>query len=179
MFLKILCALFSDSPVPSSCNDTLSLSSPTSESDTSLMSSKRWPIDNSFLMSRKRKCTDEAILTSTQNQHIDDSSSQAKEVLFSVEHLSLCCKCCMFWNNIFYYADLLFSYSCCQACQESSGTKAWRGEDTSRICHERVLLNWHTLLSYDHRLQNGCYSGCLLKQQNVYPFVVCASSACP
>ncbi|XP_056432740.1 uncharacterized protein LOC130371116 [Gadus chalcogrammus] len=71
----------SDSPVPSSCNDTLSLSSPTSESDTSLMSSKRWPIDNSFLMSPKRQCTDDTILKSTQSQHIDDSSSQAKELV--------------------------------------------------------------------------------------------------
>ncbi|KAF3835598.1 hypothetical protein F7725_028156 [Dissostichus mawsoni] len=57
-----------DSPAPSMCTDTLSLSSQSEECDLSLMSPKRPHVDDAFLMSPKR-------------QHIDDSSSQAKEVL--------------------------------------------------------------------------------------------------
>ncbi|KAJ4938378.1 hypothetical protein JOQ06_002998 [Pogonophryne albipinna] len=55
-----------DSPAPSTCTDTLSLSSQSEECDLSLMSPKRTHVDDAFLMSPKR-------------QHIDDSSSQAKE----------------------------------------------------------------------------------------------------
>ncbi|KAK9968928.1 hypothetical protein ABG768_027145, partial [Culter alburnus] len=56
----------SDSPIQSSCTDTLSLSSPSSDSDASLMSPKRQRIDDAFVMSPK-------------SLHTDDSSSQAKE----------------------------------------------------------------------------------------------------
>ncbi|KAI9523809.1 hypothetical protein NQZ68_024331 [Dissostichus eleginoides] len=57
-----------DSPAPSTCTDTLSLSSQSEECDLSLMSPKRPHVDDAFLMSPKR-------------QHIDDSSSQAKELV--------------------------------------------------------------------------------------------------
>ncbi|KAK1897386.1 Glycerol-3-phosphate acyltransferase [Dissostichus eleginoides] len=57
-----------DSPAPSMCTDTLSLSSQSEECDLSLMSPKRPHVDDAFLMSPKR-------------QHIDDSSSQAKELV--------------------------------------------------------------------------------------------------
>ncbi|XP_067236760.1 uncharacterized protein [Chanodichthys erythropterus] len=66
----------SDSPIQSSCTDTLSLSSPSSDSDASLMSPKRQRIDDAFVMSPK-------------SLHTDDSSSQAKEVILSKE----------FWNK--------------------------------------------------------------------------------
>ncbi|ROL41591.1 hypothetical protein DPX16_1290 [Anabarilius grahami] len=58
----------SDSPIQSSCTDTLSLSSPSSDSDASLMSPKRQRIDDAFVMSPK-------------SLHTDDSSSQAKELV--------------------------------------------------------------------------------------------------
>ncbi|KAJ4940161.1 hypothetical protein JOQ06_026470 [Pogonophryne albipinna] len=60
-----------DSPAPSTCTDTLSLSSQSEECDLSLMSPKRTHVDDAFLMSPKR-------------QHIDDSSSQAKELVKTV-----------------------------------------------------------------------------------------------
>ncbi|XP_059208643.1 uncharacterized protein LOC131987795 isoform X1 [Centropristis striata] len=69
-----------DSPA-SSCTDTLSLSSRSSESDTFLMSPKRQHIDDTFLMSPKRPCIDDDIPKSQKSQHIDDSSSQAKELV--------------------------------------------------------------------------------------------------
>ncbi|XP_075320033.1 uncharacterized protein LOC142378921 isoform X1 [Odontesthes bonariensis] len=69
-----------DSPA-SSCTDTLSLSSRSSESDTFLMSPKRQHIDDTFLMSPKRPCIDDDIPKSRKSQHIDDSSSQAKELV--------------------------------------------------------------------------------------------------
>ncbi|XP_059188102.1 uncharacterized protein LOC131970691 [Centropristis striata] len=69
-----------DSPA-SSCTDTLSLSSRSSESDTFLMSPKRQHIDDTFLMSPKRPCIDDDIPKSQKSQHIDDRSSQAKELV--------------------------------------------------------------------------------------------------
>ncbi|CAK6981918.1 uncharacterized protein LOC119025641 [Scomber scombrus] len=70
-----------DSPA-SSCTDTLSLSSRSSESDTFLMSPKRHYVDDIFLTSPKRPCIDDGIPKSQKSQHIDDSSSQAKEEHF-------------------------------------------------------------------------------------------------
>lgn len=109
---------FSDSPIQSSCTDTLSLSSPSSDSNASLMSLKRQRIDNAFVMSPK-------------SLHTDYSSSQAKEVMFFqnislyVVNITFTCYC---YHNIF---------TCCQACQKNSGTKAWRGENPCKICNDR------------------------------------------
>ncbi|XP_048067469.1 uncharacterized protein LOC125280758 isoform X3 [Megalobrama amblycephala] len=81
----------SDSPIQSLCTDTLSLSSPSSDSDASLMSPKRQRIDDAFVMSPK-------------SLHTDDSSSQAKEVMFFqnislyVVNITFTCYC---YHNIF------------------------------------------------------------------------------
>ncbi|XP_036947815.1 uncharacterized protein LOC119016386 isoform X2 [Acanthopagrus latus] len=56
-----------DSPA-SSCTDTLSLSSHSSDSD-------------AFLMSPKRQRIDDCILSPPRSQHVDDSSSRAKELV--------------------------------------------------------------------------------------------------
>ncbi|CAJ1081212.1 uncharacterized protein LOC120555261 [Xyrichtys novacula] len=71
-----------DDSAASSCTDTLSLSSRSSESDTFLMSLKRHNIDDIFLTSPKRPCIDDGIPKTQKSQHIDDGSSQAKEEHF-------------------------------------------------------------------------------------------------
>lgn len=82
-FLNGSCPLvyFSGSPGPSSssCTDTLSLSSRSSESDTSLLSPRSRCNDDTFLMSPKRQRIDS--LMSPRSQHADDRSLQAKEVI--------------------------------------------------------------------------------------------------
>lgn len=76
--------------------------------------------------------------------YTDDSSSQAKEVMFFqnislyVVNITFTCYC---YHNIF---------TCCQACQKNSGTKAWRGENPCKICNDRRDEGPSTLWSRQH-----------------------------